>query len=119
MHFHWNALLLKKHYVETFENLKKASNDFVDFESKNMKFENLYLTKGLNNEGRVYSPHFAYVSEHKGFYHTIHATSNAPKILYTFGTDSVPYAIAAIACAPPALKIFDTPHKCALYKIAG
>ena len=32
-----------------------------------------------------------------------------PKILQTLGTDSVPYAMAAIACAPPTLKMSLTP----------
>src|SRR5574344_308088 len=42
-----------------------------------------------------------------------------PKILYTFGTDSVPYAIAPIACTPPALNILLTPATRAATRMAG
>ena len=42
-----------------------------------------------------------------------------PKILYTFGTLSVPYAIAPIACTPPHLKICDTPATFAATRMAG
>ena len=42
-----------------------------------------------------------------------------PKILLTFGTDSVPYAIAPIACTPPALKILFTPAILAAIRMAG
>ena len=42
-----------------------------------------------------------------------------PKILYTLGTDSVPYAMAAIACVPPILKIRCIPATFAAYKTAG
>ena len=37
----------------------------------------------------------------------------------TLGTLSVPYAIAAMACTPPALNILFTPANFAAYKIAG
>ena len=42
-----------------------------------------------------------------------------PKILYTLGTLSVPYAIAPMACTPPALKILLTPAIFAAIRIAG
>ena len=42
-----------------------------------------------------------------------------PKILYTFGTDCVPYAIAPIACTPPILNTLSTPTTLAAARIAG
>ena len=42
-----------------------------------------------------------------------------PTILSTFGTVSVPYARAAIACAPPTLKILSTPAIFAAAMITG
>ena len=42
-----------------------------------------------------------------------------PNILYTLGTDSVPYAIAPIACTPPALNILLTPATFAAISMAG
>ena len=42
-----------------------------------------------------------------------------PTILSTFGTTLVPKANAAMACAPPSLKIFFTPHFFAAYNTPG
>ena len=42
-----------------------------------------------------------------------------PTILSTFGTDSVPYARAATACAPPIRKILSTPATFAAAMIFG
>ena len=42
-----------------------------------------------------------------------------PKILSTFGTVCVPYAIAAIACAPPTLNTRRTPQRLAMVSTAG
>ncbi len=42
-----------------------------------------------------------------------------PVILSTRGTLSVPYARAAMACAPPALRILLTPHMCAAASTSG
>ncbi len=42
-----------------------------------------------------------------------------PKILSTLGIEAVPYAIAAIACAPPTLKTVSTPHNCAATRTAA
>ena len=42
-----------------------------------------------------------------------------PNILYTFGILLVPYAIAPIACTPPALNTLFTPATRAAYRIAG
>ena len=42
-----------------------------------------------------------------------------PNILYTLGTLSVPYAMAAMACTPPALNTFFTPAACAANRMAG
>ena len=42
-----------------------------------------------------------------------------PTILSTFGTDSVPYANAAIACAPPTLKILSIPAILAAARMTG
>src|SRR6185437_4419667 len=42
-----------------------------------------------------------------------------PKTLSTLGTDSVPYAIAAIACAPPTLNTDSMPQSLAATNTAG
>ena len=42
-----------------------------------------------------------------------------PTILSTFGTDSVPNASAATACAPPTLKTRPTPATLAAARMAG
>src|SRR5262249_21364176 len=42
-----------------------------------------------------------------------------PKILSTFGTLSVPYAIAAMECAPPILNTVSMPHSSAATSTAG
>eukprot|EP00160_Parvularia_atlantis_P017032 Unigene5691_Nuclearia_a/m.17369 Unigene5691_Nuclearia_a/g.17369 ORF Unigene5691_Nuclearia_a/g.17369 Unigene5691_Nuclearia_a/m.17369 type:complete len:338 (+) Unigene5691_Nuclearia_a:353-1366(+) len=42
-----------------------------------------------------------------------------PQILSTLGTDSVPYAIANTACAPPALRMRDAPICSAMYSTSG
>ena len=42
-----------------------------------------------------------------------------PKILSTFGHVSVPYPMAATACAPPAFKMCVTPDFFAQYKTSG
>ena len=42
-----------------------------------------------------------------------------PTILSAFGMLSVPYASAAIACAPPTLNILSMPAMCAAARITG
>ena len=42
-----------------------------------------------------------------------------PHILSTLGIDFVPYAIAATACAPPALYITSTPASLAATSVVG
>src|SRR5512138_2156589 len=42
-----------------------------------------------------------------------------PNIFDTAGMEAVPNVIAAMACAPPALKMLVTPATCAAYNTAG